>query len=261
MKPSLPALAAAAVLGATTLGAHAQSSVTVYGIIDLGGVVDSGATAGKSVRLSSGVARASRLGFKGVEDLGKGYKAGFTIETGYCADSAAGAPNFCSGNNQFMGRTAHGDLSGSFGHLSAGREYSLAYSNLGAIDPFGNGYSARVTNLLDGSAVRLNNAVQYHSPKFGGVVASAEFALGETTGNFAASRELGASVVWPAAPPTSAPRCTRRTTRTATASRAATGSWAAPTTSRWCACTPCCRSPTATRPTRRRSTCWSGWAA
>ena len=84
MQKTLIALALLAAAGA----ASAQSTVTVYGKIDLGLVIDSGAAAGKSVRLSSGVTGGSRLGFKGTEDLGDGYKAGFVLETGYCADSA-----------------------------------------------------------------------------------------------------------------------------------------------------------------------------
>src|SRR5471032_452500 len=118
MKKSLLALA---VLTAFTGAAFAQSSVTIYGKVDLGLVLDSGG-AGKSVRISSGVTGGSRLGFKGVEDLGGGLKAAFQLETGFCADSAAntsgGTPaaqgNFCTGSNSFMGRQAHGDLTGAF---------------------------------------------------------------------------------------------------------------------------------------------------
>ncbi|MBW8760439.1 MAG: porin [Burkholderiales bacterium] len=119
MKKSLLALA---VLTAVSGAAFAQSSVTLYGKVDLGLVLDSGNANGKSIRLDSGVTGGSRIGFKGVEDLGGGMKASFQLETGYCADSAAGAPNFCTGSNQFMGRQAHGDLTGAFGAISAGRQ-------------------------------------------------------------------------------------------------------------------------------------------
>jgi predicted porin len=83
MKKSLLALA---VLATAAGGASAQSSVTIYGKVDLGLVLDSGGAAGKSVRVSSGVTGGSRLGFKGVEDLGGGLKAAFQFETGFCAD-------------------------------------------------------------------------------------------------------------------------------------------------------------------------------
>ena len=203
MKKTLIALASLAAAGAVS----AQSSVTLYGKIDLGLVIDSGAAAGKSLRLSSGVTGGSRLGFKGSEDLGDGYKAGFVMETGFCADSAApvvsngaSVPNFCTGSNAFMGRQAFGSLSGAFGTLAGGRQYSLGYLNLTTIDPFGTGYAGQVNNIVDASGVRLNNAVHYTTPSFGGVTASGEIALGETTGNWKANRVLGAAVNYASGP-------------------------------------------------------------
>jgi len=204
MKKSLLAIA---VLAAASGAAVAQSSVTIYGKIDLGLVMDSGNAAGKSVRVSSGVTGGSRLGFKGVEDLGGGLKAAFQIETGFCADSAAGVvsngvsvPNFCTGSNSFMGRQAHGDLSGWFGAASAGRQYSLGYLNLTTIDPFGTGYAGQVNNLVDASGVRLNNSFHYTTPVFSGLSASGEIALGEQTGDWRKSRVTGAAVNYAAGP-------------------------------------------------------------
>ena len=197
MKKSLLALA---VLTAIAGAAQAQSSVTLYGKVDLGGVLDSGSKNGKSVRLDSGVSGGSRIGFKGVEDLGGGTKVSFQLETGYCADSAAGAPNFCTGSNQFMGRQAHGDLTGPWGALSAGRQYSLGYTNLTTIDPFGTGYAGQVNNLVDSSGTRVNNSVHYTTPTFSGLTASGEVSFGETTGNWKAGRETGASVNYASGP-------------------------------------------------------------
>jgi predicted porin len=196
-----------ALLAAFSGAASAQSNVTVYGKIDLGLVLDGGNAAGHSVRISSGVSGGSRLGFKGVEDLGGGIKAAFQLETGFCADSAApvisngaSTPNFCTGSNAFMGRQAHGDLTGPFGARSAGRQYSLGYSNLTTIDPFGTGYAGQVNNIVDGSGTRVNNSFHYTTPGFGGVTASGEFALGEQTGNWRKSRVTGASVNYAGGP-------------------------------------------------------------
>jgi len=197
MKKSLLALA---VLTAVTGAASAQSSVTIYGKVDLGLVLDSGSAAGKSIRIDSGVTGGSRLGFKGVEDLGGGMKAAFQLETGFCADSAAGGPNFCTGSNSFMGRQAHGDLTGSFGALSAGRQYSLGFNNLSTIDPFGTGFAGQVNNIVDPSGIRLNNSVTYSTPSIGGVTASAEVAFGEQTGNWQANRETGAGLTYASGP-------------------------------------------------------------
>ena len=197
MKKSLLALA---VLTAVTGVASAQSSVTLYGKVDLGLVLDSGNANGKSIRISSGVTGGSRIGFKGVEDLGGGMKAAFQLETGYCADSAAGAPNFCTGSNNFMGRQAHGDLTGAFGAISAGRQYSLGFNNLSTIDPFGTGFAGQVNNIVDPSGIRLNNSATYSTPNIGGFVASAEIAFGEQTGNWQANRETGAGLTYASGP-------------------------------------------------------------
>ena len=200
MKKSLLVLA---VLAAASGAASAQSSVTLYGKIDLGLVFDSGNASGKSIRISSGVTGGSRLGFKGVEDLGGGTKAAFQLETGYCADSAAGAPNYCTGGNNFMGRQAHGDLTGAFGAISAGRQYSLGFNNLSTIDPFGTGFAGQTNNvsttgvyLVDPSGIRLNNSATYTTPSMYGLTASAEIALGEQTGNWKANRETGAALTY-----------------------------------------------------------------
>ncbi len=207
MKKSLLALA---VLTAITGAASAQSSVTLYGKVDLGLVLDSGNAQGKSIRVSSGVTGGSRVGFKGVEDLGGGMKAAFQLETGYCADSnaTANAANtaangagaaFCTGGG-FMGRQAHGDLTGSFGAISAGRQYSLGFNNLSTIDPFGTGYAGQVNNIVDPSGVRLNNSATYSTPNISGFTGSAEVSFGETTGNWQANRETGAGITYASGP-------------------------------------------------------------
>ena len=204
MKKSLLALAALTVVAGT---ASAQSSVTIYGKVDLGLVLDSGNAGGKSVRVSSGVTGGSRIGFKGVEDLGGGNKFSFQLETGYCADSAAGSPNFCTGSNQFMGRQAHGDLTGAFGALSAGRQYSLGFNNLATIDPFGAGFAGQANNvspsgvyLVDPSGIRLNNSVTYSTPNVAGFTGSVEAAFGEVVGNWQSGRETGAGVNYASGP-------------------------------------------------------------
>jgi len=210
MKKSLLALA---VLTAVSGAASAQSSVTLYGKVDLGVVYDAGGP-GKSVRLDSGVTGGSRIGFKGVEDLGGGTKFSFQLETGYCADSAAGVssggatvPNFCTGGNNFMGRQAHGDLTGAFGALSAGRQYSLGFNNLATLDPFGAGFAGQANNvsaagvyLVDPSGIRLNNSVTYSTPNAGGFTGSVEAAFGEQTGNWEANRETGAGLNYASGP-------------------------------------------------------------
>ena len=207
MKKSLLALA---VLGAFASAASAQSSVTVYGKVDVGVVHDSGSVPGsnpsgaKSLRVSSGVSGGSRLGFRGVEDLGGGLKANFVAETGFCADSNAGAPNFCTGGNNFMGRQAYVGLSGGFGSVTLGRQYAPSFIILTTVDPFGTGLAGQSTNLFEGGNgfgnPRFNNAVIYSTPSMGGFTATVNYAAGEVLGNWKQGRNIGASAVYSAGP-------------------------------------------------------------
>lgn len=200
MKKSLIAIAA---LAAT--GAFAQSSVTVYGVIDAGYTRDSGGLVPGATtvnRLDSGIMSGSRLGFKGVEDLGGGLKANFVAETGFCADSNAGAPNFCTGGNNFMGRQATVGLSGGFGAVDLGRQYTPAFVVLTTIDPFATGTAGQIVNLFDSAGgygaanvqtgnPRMNNTFKYSSPSFSGFTASIAYGFGEVAGNNSASRSTG----------------------------------------------------------------------
>lgn len=208
MKKSLLALA---VLGAFAGTAMAQSSVTLYGKIDVGGVYDSGAVPGvnptgaKSVRLSSGVSGGSRLGFKGSEDLGGGMRANFVMETGFCADSNAGAPNFCTGGNNFMGRQSWVGLSGGFGAVTLGRQYTPAFLVLTTVDPFGTGLAGQTTNLIDAMGTsaanpRWNNAAEYQTPSMGGFQATVGVGFGETLGNWKAGRGEGFNATYSGGP-------------------------------------------------------------
>ena len=89
MKKSLIALAA---LATVATAAQAQSSVSVYGIIDSGYLrFKSDADAGAIQQVTSGALSTSRLGFKGTEDLGGGLKANFTLENQFSADTGAQA--------------------------------------------------------------------------------------------------------------------------------------------------------------------------
>lgn len=125
MKKSLIALA---VLGAFAGAASAQSSVTLYGRVDL--AVGKGVgTANKTINNGSG----SRFGVRGVEDLGGGLRGIFQIEHRYNADTGA----FSDTTRMWGGRSIVG-VSGGFGQVLLGREYTTAFlmSQLAA-DPWG----------------------------------------------------------------------------------------------------------------------------
>ena len=126
MKKTLIALAAVA----ATSAAFAQSSVTMFGIVDLGITsIDEGNERITSV--SNEGQASNRLGFRGVEDLGGGMKASFWLEGGFAADDGTATGGF-----QFNRRATLG-LSGGFGEIRLGRDYTPTFYNHSAYTVFG----------------------------------------------------------------------------------------------------------------------------
>ena len=172
-------LAAALMSLGTFAGAvHAQSNVTLYGIIDAGLVFERGGAQGSVSKLGTGVQSGSRIGVRGTEDLGGGLKALFVAESGFCADGTSGG-NFCTGGDRFMGRQAYVGLNGGFGTLKLGRQYSPFFNNLDTIDPFGTGLAGQSNNLVSDGGTRVNNAVSYELPGMSGFGGQVLYGLGE----------------------------------------------------------------------------------
>src|SRR6266446_508975 len=124
---------ATSALGLVALGAHAQSSVTLYGIVDAGiGYQSSQTSLGSTtgghsvVKVINGVWAGSRFGLKGTEDLGGGTKAIFQLEEGF--NSATGAQSV---NGLMFNRQAYVGVSNDrYGSLTAGRQYASYYQLL-----------------------------------------------------------------------------------------------------------------------------------
>jgi predicted porin len=187
---------ALAVLGAFATAASAQTSVTVYGIVDMGIVRETGGASGSVSRLSSGVESGSRLGFRGTEDLGGGLAANFVLETGIAAD----AGGFNQGGLAF-GRQSYVGLSGGFGALNMGRQYTPEYLTLSTVaDPFANGLAGAAGNLMAKSGTRMDNAIKYTTPNLSGFNGEIAYGFGEVAGDTAKSRAVGASVGYAAGP-------------------------------------------------------------
>ncbi len=179
MKKSLLALAA---LTAFAGVASAQSSVTLFGIVDLSvNSAKNGATSLK--QLSSDQLNSNRLGFRGVEDLGGGMRAGFHIE-------GAMSPDNGTAGGQTWQRRSTVSLMGGFGEVRLGRDYTPSFWNYTIFDPFGTngmGSSLNIVSTLGsgaGTLVRANNTVGYFLPAMGGVYGQVQVAAGEgATGN------------------------------------------------------------------------------
>lgn len=184
---------ALAMLGTTAM---AQSTVQVYGIVDMGiQSVDDGVDSKFGV--DSGLQSGSRLGFKGVEDLGNGLKAKFVLESGIAADKGG----YTQGNTAF-GREANVALEGGFGEVKLGLQYSPLRQSLLKLDPTGFGLTGSLTNVWSdgGVAQRIKNAVSYSTPVYSGFQASVLYGAGEVAGDNSADRTLGLSATYTSGP-------------------------------------------------------------
>lgn len=190
MKKSLIAMA---VLAATSSAAFAQSNVTIYGILDAGIVAERGGKDGNVSKVSSGAASASRIGFKGTEDLGGGLSAIFKLETGAKIDDGSlDATNTIFNREAFVGLSSK-----TAGTLTLGRQYTPYYETMRDVaDPFAMGYAGTAKNLFPvGSFMTRNsNAVVYKSPNLEGFTAAVSYSLGETAGDASANRQVGGSL-------------------------------------------------------------------
>ena len=219
MKKSLLALA---VLGAFAGTAAAQSSVTIYGVVDMSiakrndcnpCAVNPGAPGSAAWTMQQSTT--SRLGFRGNEDLGGGLSAQFQIEHRFNPDTGA--------QNQtpfWNGRSYVQLTSATAGAVYLGREYTPAFWVELKSDPFGNdgvgqtgvtylwaGYmtpdvaSGVTTNPQAawpaGGSARSSNTVGYKTPNFGGLTANVAVSLSEATQQ---GRNLGFNVEYAAGP-------------------------------------------------------------
>lgn len=192
MKKTLITLA---VLAAATGVAQAQSSVVIYGTVDAGFVSERGGKDGSVNKIDSGIASASRIGFKGTEDLGSGLSALFVLESGFNVDS--GAQN---ANEGLFGRQAYVGLSSkTTGTLTLGRQYTPWYNTLSKVaDPFAVGYAGSAKNLFPANTTRTSNTVLYTSPNFSGFDADIAYSAAnkgnEDTLSSKIGRQIGASI-------------------------------------------------------------------
>src|SRR4051794_6397517 len=165
MKKSLLALA---VLGAYAGVASAQSSVTLYGTLDVAGRYVK--ADGRDSRLSEATdgLNSSQLGFRGVEDLGGGLRAGFTLLSGVNPDNGTSntTPPAAGGlQRKFWNRRSTVSLFGPFGEVRLGRDYTPTFWNMTLFDAFGTnglGSSTNVRQLYNGT--RQDNTIGYFLP-------------------------------------------------------------------------------------------------
>lgn len=195
MKKNLVAIAALV----AAVGASAQSStssVTLFGVADVS-LAHLKSDTNKVTGLSSGGLSSSRLGFRGVEDLGGGLKAGFWLEGGLSMDNGGSGLKF--------ERRSTVSLMGGFGEVRLGRDKTPAYLNVETFDPFGDVGVGAVSgsNLIGGTSVavgtpegsapkRVSNSINYLSPNLSGFSGQVQYGFGEKPDGIANDR-LGSS--------------------------------------------------------------------
>ncbi|WP_179405367.1 porin [Burkholderia guangdongensis] len=175
-----------ALLAATAGTAHAQSSVTLYGIIDAGisyvNHAKSGTGSGKLFKYDDGVAQGSRWGLRGTEDLGGGLKAIFVLENGFnSGNGTLGQGGAIFGRQAYVGLSQDGA-----GTLTLGRQYSFSSDILGTNYSTGGNtvagnYAYHVNDVDQLTSSRINNAVKFQSANYSGLTFGALYGFSNTT--------------------------------------------------------------------------------
>ncbi|SFC63465.1 Outer membrane protein (porin) [Polaromonas sp. OV174] len=171
-----------AVLCALVGEASAQSNVNLFGIVDAGvRYVKNGTNS--MVQVASGGLAASRFGIKGSEDLGGGLAASFWLENQFNSDTG-------EVSGKFWGRRSTVSLTGGFGEVRLGRDFTPAYRVATLLaDPFGNSGMPAIDSIfstakINGAAYsthyRLDNSATYFLPNnLGGVYGQVSWAAPE----------------------------------------------------------------------------------
>jgi predicted porin len=174
---------AIAALCAASPSAHAQGSVTLYGLIDEGFSLYTNVAGQHQYLLNGGVMQGSRWGLRGSEDLGGGLKAVFRLENGF--DPSTGK---LSQGGLGFGRQAYVGLESPYGTVTLGRQYDSVVDYMGPLevgDQWG-GYIAAHPGDVDNfnNQFRTNNAIKYTSQSLGGFTFGGLYSLGGVAGDF-----------------------------------------------------------------------------
>ena len=194
----------AALLGVLASTAHAQSSVTLYGLIDVGITYTNSqltSSGGHSnVQLTSGAVDGSRWGLRGAEDLGGGLKAIFTLENGFNVNNGT----FGQGGREFGRQAFVGLSSNDYGTVTLGRQYASMVDYVGPLALTGTQYGGTHfahpfdNDNLNNNSFSINNSVKYQSANYAGFRFGGLYGFSNDAGAFANNRaySVGASYEW-----------------------------------------------------------------
>ncbi|WP_431207899.1 porin [Burkholderia cepacia] len=184
-----------------SISAHAQSSVTLYGVLDANMQYTSktlnyatGRNGGKELSLQDSGWSGSRFGLTGAEDLGGGMRALFKLESGISVTNGG----FNNSNGNLFGRSAWIGIDGPYGTVSAGLQYSPFFIAVDHLDPrsfsyFGSSIVNYANNVL-ATGIATPNSIAYTSPRIDGLKVRAMYSFGNVPGSFQAGRAYSGSL-------------------------------------------------------------------
>ncbi|MCX4150785.1 MULTISPECIES: porin [Paraburkholderia] len=192
-------LMVAALTGVFATAAHAQSSVTLYGLIDAGITYTNNQHGHSNWQETSGSVNGSRWGLRGSEDLGGGLKAIFTLENGFGINNGT----LKQGGREFGRQAFVGLSSDQFGAVTLGRQYDSMVDYVGPLSLTGTQYGGtQFAHPFDNdnlnNSFRVNNSVKYTSVNYGGFKGGAMYGFSNQAGGFANNRaySVGGTYNW-----------------------------------------------------------------
>jgi len=189
-----------ALLGAAG-AAHAQSSVTLYGLIDesIQYIHNANTANDHLIQLAAGNLQGSRWGMKGTEDLGGGLKAIFQLESGFDPNNGKSLQG-----SRLFGRQAYvGVTHDAYGTFTLGRQYDPLVDlvqPLTADNYFGSTFTTPGDVDNNDNSSRTNNAIKYVSPVWSGFQVEGMYALGGVAGATGAGQSWAGAATWSGGP-------------------------------------------------------------
>lgn len=178
--------------GLLASAAHAQSSVTLYGLLDEGITYTSNQGGSSAWQATNQNIAGTRWGLRGSEDLGGGLSAIFTLESGFSLINGEGAGSQLFNRQAFVGLSSK-----DWGTLTFGRQYDSVVDYLGAVALTGTDYGGvHAAHPFDNdnldNSFRVNNAVNYTSANYNGLTFGGLYGFSNAAGGFSNNRAFSA---------------------------------------------------------------------
>jgi general bacterial porin, GBP family len=186
LKRTLLLTALSGVFATTT---HAQSSVTLYGLVDAGITYTNNAKGHSNWQQTSGAVNQNRWGLRGSEDLGGSLKAIFTLENGFTANNGT----LGQGGREFGRQGFVGLASDQFGSVTLGRQYDSMVDYVESLVLSGTQYGGTlVAHPFDNdnlaNSFRVNNSIKFQSANYHGLKFGALYGFSNSAGQFSNNR-------------------------------------------------------------------------